>query len=94
VTETGGSGTITGVNFYRESNGTSGLQIGSDTLVGAGSASGSTYSLSASTTGLAAGTYTFYAVATDSNGKSSSVASTTLTVTSSGSTPIHGTVLA
>jgi hypothetical protein len=94
VTETGGSGSITGVNFYRESNGTSGLQIGSDTLVGAGTASGTTWTVSASTTGLSAGSYTFYAVATDSNGKSSAVVSTTLTVTSSSSTPIHGTVLA
>ncbi len=94
VTETGGTGSITGVNFYRESNGTSGLQIGSDTLVGAGTQSGTTWTISASTTGLSAGTYTFYAVANDSNGKSSSVASTTLTVTSSSSTPIHGTVLA
>jgi endonuclease/exonuclease/phosphatase family metal-dependent hydrolase len=94
VTETGGTGSITGVNFYRESNGTSGLQIGSDTTVGAGSQSGTTWTISASTTGLAVGTYTFYAVATDSNGNSSTVASTTLTVTSGGSTPIHGTVLA
>ena len=29
-------GTISSVNFYRETNGTPGLQIGSDTLVGAG----------------------------------------------------------
>jgi endonuclease/exonuclease/phosphatase family metal-dependent hydrolase len=94
VTETGGSGTITGVNFYLESNGTSGLQVGSDTLVGAGTQSGTTWTISASTTGLAAGTYTYYAVATDSNGNSSAVASTTLTVTSSSATPIHGTVLA
>ena len=93
VAEAGGSGTITGVNFYRESNGTSGLQIGSDTLVGAGTASGSTWTISASTTGLAAGTYTYYAVATDSNGATGAVASTTLTVTASGGNAIHGTVL-
>jgi endonuclease/exonuclease/phosphatase family metal-dependent hydrolase len=94
VTETGGSGTITGVNFYLESNGTSGLQVGSDTLVGAGTQSGTTWTVSASTAGLAAGTYTYYAVATDSNGNTSTVAATTLTVTSSSATPIHGTVLA
>ena len=81
VTESGGSGSITGVNFYLESNSISGLQIGSDTLVGAGTQSGTTWTISASTTGLADGTYTYYAVATDSNGKSSAVASTTLTVT-------------
>ncbi|HEY1684158.1 MAG TPA: endonuclease/exonuclease/phosphatase family protein [Tepidisphaeraceae bacterium] len=94
VTETGGSGTITGVEFYRESNSTSGLQIGSDTTLGAGTQSGTSWSLSTSTVGLAAGSYTYYAVATDSNGDSSTVASTILTVTSSSSTPIHGTVLA
>jgi endonuclease/exonuclease/phosphatase family metal-dependent hydrolase len=93
VTETGGTGTISGVNFYRESNGTTGLQIGSDTLAGAGTASGTTWTLSASTTGLAAGTYTYYAVATDSNGNSSAVSSTSLTVTGS-SAIIHGTLLA
>ena len=70
VVETGGTGTISGVNFYRESNSTTGLQIGSDTLVGAGTVSGTTWTISASTSGLAAGTYTYYAVATDSNGGS------------------------
>jgi hypothetical protein len=94
VVESGGTGTITGVTFYRESNGTSGLQIGSDTLVGSGTQSGTSWSITAATGGLAAGTYTYYAVATDSNGDSSAVSSTTLTITSSSSTPIHGTVLA
>jgi endonuclease/exonuclease/phosphatase family metal-dependent hydrolase len=94
VTETGGSGTITGVNFYRESNGTSGLQIGSDTLVGAGTASGTTWTISASTSGFAAGTYTYYAVATDSNGNSSAVSSTTLTVNSAAGTPTIGSFVA
>ena len=46
VSETGG--TITSVKFYRESNGTAGLQTGADTLVGSGSQSGSTWSLLAS----------------------------------------------
>ena len=77
--ETGG--TVASVKFYRESNGTGGLQTGTDTLVGSGTQSGSTWSLIASTTGLAAGTYTFYAVATDAKGASSAVYSTTLTVT-------------
>ena len=81
VTETGG--TISNVKFYEETNGTSGLQIGSDTLVGAGAASGSTYSLAA-TAPSSAGTYTYYAVATDASGVASAASSTTLTVTSSG----------
>ncbi|HJZ90596.1 MAG TPA: endonuclease/exonuclease/phosphatase family protein [Gemmataceae bacterium] len=80
VTEVGG--TIAGVNFYLESNGTSGLQIGSDTLVGAGTQSGTTWTLAnVSTSGLAAGTYTYYAVATDAQNISSTPVSATLTVT-------------
>jgi hypothetical protein len=80
VTETGG--TITGVNFYRESNGTAGLQVGSDTLAGAGAQSGTTWTLSnVSTSGLLSGTYTDYAVATDAANVSSSPSSATLSVT-------------
>ena len=59
------SGTIAGVNFYRESNGIPGLQIGSDTLVAAGTQSGANWSATSSTTGLAAASYTYYAVAAD-----------------------------
>jgi hypothetical protein len=77
VTETGG--TITAVNFYRESNGTSGLQTGSDVLFGAGVMSGTTWSLVTTTTGLAAGNYTVYAVATDAAGMTTT-SSTVLTV--------------
>ncbi len=73
-------GTVSSVTFYRESNGTSGLQIGSDTLLGTGTQNGSTWTFTVSTSGLAAGTYTFYAVATDSTGASSPVAVATLTV--------------
>jgi len=52
VTETGG--TVSAVNFYLESNGTPGLQIGSDTLEGSGTANGTTWTLSnVSTTGFA-----------------------------------------
>jgi hypothetical protein len=81
VTETGG--TVSSVKFYRESNATAGLQIGSDVLIGSGTASGTTWSLSnVSTSGLSAGTYTFYAVATDASGVSSTVAASTVTVTS------------
>jgi len=79
VTETGG--TVSSVAFYRESNGTSGLQIGSDTaLTGSVTLSGNSYSIGYATTGMAPGTYTFYAVATDTAGVTSAVASTTLTI--------------
>jgi hypothetical protein len=83
VTDTGS--TITGVNFYRESNSTAGLQTGGttpDTLLGAGTQSGTSWSISTSTSGLGAGTYTYYAVATDASGVSTSPSSATLTVTS------------
>jgi hypothetical protein len=78
VVETGGTGSITGVNFYLESNGTAGLQVGGDTLVGAGTQSGTTFTRGI--TGNIAGTFTYYAVAADSNGKSTAPSSATLTV--------------
>jgi hypothetical protein len=78
VTEAG-AGSLSSVNFYRESNGTAGLQIGSDVLVGSGTRSGNNWSFSMSTTGLSGGSYTLYAVATDNSSFTDS-ASTTLTV--------------
>ena len=89
VTESGG--TIASVKFYRESNGTSGLQTTGDTLIGTGTQSGTTWSISTSTTGFAAGSYTYYAVATDSGGTSSAASSTTLAVTAATSpNPVIG----
>jgi hypothetical protein len=80
VTETGG--TISSVKFYEETNGTAGFQS-TDTLIGSGTASGTTWTLAA-TAPATAGTYTYYAVATDSTGNSSAASSAALTVTSSG----------
>lgn len=77
VAESGG--TIASVNFYRESNGTPGLQIGSDTLLSKGTQSGTTWTLAISTAGLS-GTVTYYAVATDSSSISSAVSSATINV--------------
>jgi hypothetical protein len=89
------AGTIASVNFYRESNATTGLQTDSDTFVGAGTQNGSTWTISAPTTGLAAGIYTYYAVAVDVGSTSSAPLSATLTLTSSAfSNVITGTVLA
>jgi subtilase family serine protease len=85
VVEAGGSATITGVNFYRNTNGASGLQIGSDTLIGGGTPSGTTWTLAnVPTAGLTAGSYTYFAVATDSTSANSAAASTSLTVTTPG----------
>jgi ribonuclease len=93
VTELGG--TISKVAFYQESNGSSGLQAGADALLGQATQSGTTWSFSASSTDLAAGTYTYYAVATDANNVNSAVVSAVLTVTSNnGSSPTIGSLAA
>jgi hypothetical protein len=63
-------GAVVRVDFYRESNGTAGLQTGSggDTLVGSDSNAADGWSASASTAALEAGSYTYYAQATDNEG--------------------------
>jgi hypothetical protein len=93
VTETGG--TVADVAFYAESNGTTGLQSSSDVFLGNGAQSGSTWTLSATTNGLATGRYTFYAVATDAQGLTTT-ASTVLNIAppvSSNDNFANGTVL-
>ena len=81
VTENGGS--IAGVRFYREANGTSNLQTGSDAYVGMGVYANGMWTFAAPTTGLS-GTQTYYAVAYDTAGNASSVASVTASVSVSG----------
>ena len=71
--------TVNSVKFYRETNASTGWQA-SDTLIGTGFASGSDWTMLASTAGFAAGTYTYYAIASDSNGTTSTAKSVTLTV--------------
>ena len=78
VAESGGS--ISSVNFYRETNGTAGFQT-TDALVGTGTVNGGTWTLNTSTSGFAAGSYTYYAVATDSTAHTSAASSATLAVT-------------
>ncbi len=76
-------GIVTSVSFYRESNGQAGLQVGfqGDTLVGTDTTEvGGTWSVNVSTTGLAAGTYTYWAQATDDAGLTGAPASTTNSV--------------
>lgn len=79
VTATGS--TVTGVKFYRDTNGVAGLQVGGDTLVGNGTQSGSTWTFPTNAGSLASGSYTFYAVASDAANVSSAPVSTVLTVT-------------
>jgi hypothetical protein len=93
---TDGDGSIAKVGFYRESNGVAGLQTGSggDTLVGTDSDKAGGFSVSVKTSGLAAGSYTYYALATDNAGATSpagtAAAKTTHTLQSPGT--ISGTV--
>ena len=74
VTKSGGA--IAGVRFYRESNGTSGLQTSGDTYVGMGVFANGMWTFAAPTTGLS-GTQTYYAVA-------SATASVTASLSGSG----------
>jgi hypothetical protein len=66
-------GKVVKVGFYRERNGEPGVQFGSggDTLVGTDSNPSDGFSLSASSSGLSPGTYTYYAVAVDAQGAAS-----------------------
>jgi Calx-beta domain len=76
VVEVDGTAPISSVSFYREA--VTGTQNpGADTLVpGTATQSGNTWTLSnVATTGLAANSYTYYAVATDANGVTSPVGS-------------------
>ena len=69
----GDDGSVSKVGFYRESNSVAGLQTGSggDVLVGTDSNAAGGYAVNVGTTGLAAGTYTYYALATDNAGATS-----------------------
>ena len=82
VAETG-TGSIAGVRFYRESNGTSGLQTATDTYVGLGVYASNAWTFAAPTTGLS-GSQTYYAVALDIAGNVSATLSATTTVSGSG----------
>jgi hypothetical protein len=75
VSDPNPAGWVASVAFYRESNGTAGLQVGSggDTLVGFDDNSADGWSVSVVTDGLTAGVYTYYALATDDEGGISTV---------------------
>ncbi len=77
-------GTVSNVSFYRESNSTPGLQTtgsNTDTLLGTGSLNGTTWSLTVSTTGLGAGIFSYYALATDNLGVTSATGASALSIT-------------
>lgn len=67
------NGQVVSVAFYRESNGTAGLQTGAggDALLGTDTISEGGWSLTFSSAGLKASTHSFYAQATDNDGLTS-----------------------
>ncbi|HEY2588261.1 MAG TPA: glycoside hydrolase family 25 protein, partial [Tepidisphaeraceae bacterium] len=74
--------TVSSVLFYRESDGTAGLQSGrgGDALLGYGTSNGSGgWTISTATSGLS-GSVTYYAVATNAGGATSAAASTGVTI--------------
>lgn len=76
-------GAVDSVSFFRESNGTSGLQAtgsNADTLISTDNSNTGGYTATVTTTGLAPGTYTYYARAVDFYESVSLVASTTNTI--------------
>jgi ELWxxDGT repeat protein len=83
-------GSVTRVTFYRESNGTPGLQIGTegDLQLGIDLDPLDGWSLDVSVMGLPAGVYTFYAQATDNQGGVSVDGSSAATATSTVQTDV------
>jgi subtilase family serine protease len=76
------NGTISSVKFYEETNGTAGLQS-TDTLIGAATQTSSgAWTLNVSSSGVSAGTYGLYAVATDASGVNSAASSAQVKITS------------
>jgi len=82
ATATDSDGTVTKVQFYRETNGTTGLQIADDTLVSEDTTGFNGWTSTFSVQGWATGTtYTYYAYAIDDQGVGSAQGSGTLFTT-------------
>lgn len=85
------NGSVSAVNFYRETNGIPGLQAGTTSTVAAdllvGTDNSSPYSVSVSTNALVAGAYTYYARATDNFGALSATVTTTHTISAAVAAP-------
>ena len=71
------NGTVTSVAFYRDANGTGTLEVGTDDLVGTDTDDSDGWSVTISTWGLSAGTYRYFAQATDNDLLTSNVVSGT-----------------
>lgn len=85
------TGGVVGVRFYRETNGQVGLQTGTagDLLVAVDSSPNGGWSVQVSTSGIAAGSYTYYAQATDDEGAMSAGDMLAATVTNAVHTPLQ-----
>jgi fibronectin type 3 domain-containing protein len=68
-------GDLAKVRFYRDANGNGTLETSSDVLVGEDTNGSNGWTVSASTTGLSANSYTFLAVAEDQGGRTSAIVS-------------------
>jgi hypothetical protein len=87
-------GALSGVQFYRETNGIAGLQVGGDAAVGSDTTAGDGWYTDVNTAGMSAGTYSYYAIAVDMGGLSSNTVTATNTVTSpTGPVPYYSSVL-
>jgi hypothetical protein len=84
-------GTVANVQFYRETDGAAGLQVGSDLLLATDSTA-APYSTTIDTSMLPGGVYTYYARAIDNLGRVSNVASAANTVQVINDASITGTV--
>jgi hypothetical protein len=82
-------GPVAKVGFYRETNGVAGLQAGTggDTLVGTDTSKSGGFKLTVSTTGLAAGAHTYYALATDGGGAASATGNAAVKATNTVQSP-------
>jgi len=80
VVDLNSGGTVTQVAFYVDSNGDGKLETGTDTLLGYGTLSGGTWTLTIPTTNWASATDTLFAQAEDIIGLFSNPFATTLTV--------------
>lgn len=73
-------GSIATVRFYRDSDGTPGLDTATDELLGTDSSATGGWSISAATTGITGASATYYAVIVDNEGATASTVGRTVTV--------------
>ncbi len=91
------SGTVTNVYFYQDTNNNGQYDAGDALVASTTTIAGGAASVNLSTSGLAQGTYRYFARAVDNHGRWSTAAATTLTVLPAddyGNTPATAAVIA